>query len=105
MGHAPAWDGAGPIAVITAPGPQRIDGEPSVRAPLSLSPVPTAILALSDPLAFEVLDAAANLGVWVPRELSIIEVDDAPGSAGFGLTSASVLHRPMGEPANRRAPC
>jgi LacI family transcriptional regulator len=105
MGHAPAWDGAGPIAVITAPGPQRIDGEPSVRALLSLSPVPTAILALSDPLAFEVLDAAATLGVWVPRELSIIEVDDAPGSAGFGLTSASVLHRPMGEPANRRAPC
>jgi LacI family transcriptional regulator len=93
------WDGGGPIAVITAPGIQRIGGEPSGRAPLPLSPAPTAILALSDPLTFEVLDAAANLGVWVPRELSIIEVDDTPTSAGLGLASASVPFRPIGEQA------
>jgi DNA-binding LacI/PurR family transcriptional regulator len=93
------WGARGPIEVIMAPGPNRIDGEPSGRAVLALSPAPTAILALSDPLALEVLDAATHTGLRVPEDLSVGSVDDLPGSAALRLTSVFVPYRPMGEQA------
>lgn len=58
--------------------------EPARRAALELlrgdSP-PTAILAMSDVLAIGVLQAAAELGVSVPEELSIVGFDDSPAAA------------------------
>ncbi len=93
------WGPDRPLQVIMAPGPGRRDGDPSGRAVLALDPVPTAVIALSDPLAFEVLDAAANAGLDVPNDISVIGVDDLPGSAALGLTSVNVPYRPMGEQA------
>src|SRR3954452_22904747 len=42
---------------------------------------PTAILALSDALAFGVLEAAAERGIAVPGELSVAGFDDVPEAA------------------------
>ena len=39
---------------------------------------PTAILAMSDTLAIGALQAAAELGVTVPTELSVVGFDDSP---------------------------
>jgi DNA-binding LacI/PurR family transcriptional regulator len=93
------WGPDRPLPVIMAPGPGRRDGDPSGRAVLALEPTPTAVIALSDQLAFEVLDAAANAGLDVPTDVSVIGVDDLPGSAALGLTSVNVPYRPMGEQA------
>ena len=93
------WGPDRPLTVIMAPGPGRRDGDPSGRAVLALNATPTAVIALSDPLAFEVLDAAANAGLDVPRDISVVGVDDLPGSAALGLTSVNVPYRPMGEQA------
>lgn len=48
---------------------------------LRRSPRPTAILAMSDRLAFGVLRAAADAGLDVPRDLSVIGFDDIPMAA------------------------
>jgi len=106
-----AWDGCGPrldgarrgwgdsgrLSILMAPGPGRRDGEPTARAALKLRPAPTAILALSDALAFEALDAAAHMGRRVPQDLSVAGVDDLPGADARGLTTVFVPYRPLGE--------
>jgi hypothetical protein len=46
---------------------------------------PTAILATSDVLALGVLDAAAQAGLRVPDDLSVVGFDDVPAAAGAGL--------------------
>lgn len=96
-GARAGWGDTGPLDVVVAPGPQRLDGEPSGRAALAVSSRPTAILALSDALAFETLDAAARRGLRVPADLSVVGIDDLPGSAAYGLTSVLVPYRPLGE--------
>lgn len=48
---------------------------------------PTAIFAGSDEMAFGVLAAAADLGVRVPEDLSVIGVDDHEWSESYGLTT------------------
>lgn len=58
--------------------------EPARRAALELlkgDTPPTAILAMSDVLALGALQAAAELGVAVPRELSVVGFDDSPVAA------------------------
>jgi DNA-binding LacI/PurR family transcriptional regulator len=58
--------------------------EPARAAALELlrqaSP-PTALLAMSDVLAIGALQAAAELGVSVPAELSLVGFDDSPAAA------------------------
>jgi len=73
-----------------------IDGEPSGRAKLALSSAPTAILALSDPLALGVLEAATHSGLRGPEDRSVVGVDDFPGSPVLRLTTVFVPYRPMG---------
>lgn len=48
---------------------------------------PTAIVALSDVLALGVLDAARDLGLDVPRDLSVCGFDDIPPADPAGLTT------------------
>jgi DNA-binding LacI/PurR family transcriptional regulator len=73
-----AWD---PALVRTcrpnAPEPARAATLELLREP---SP-PTAILAMSDILAFGALEAAGELGVPVPSKLSVVGFDDTPGAA------------------------
>ena len=48
---------------------------------------PTAVFAVADELAFAVLDAAGDLGLDVPRDLSVIGIDDHPDAEARGLTT------------------
>ncbi|MCO6008977.1 LacI family DNA-binding transcriptional regulator [Actinoallomurus purpureus] len=54
---------------------------------LDADPRPTAVLAPTDEVAFAVLDVAAQRGIEVPRELSVIGFDDVPAAAPAGLTT------------------
>lgn len=75
--------------------------EPARLAALELlrseSP-PTAILAMSDVLALGALQAAAELGVAVPAELSVVGFDDSPAAALAtpALTTVAQPHREKG---------
>ena len=58
--------------------------EPARRATLDLlrgDAPPTAILAMSDVLATGALQAAAELGIRVPEDLSLVGFDDGPAAA------------------------
>lgn len=63
---------------------------------LSRRPRPTAIFAANDPMAVGALDAALELGLSVPGDLSIVGFDDMPIAAHVnpGLTTVA---RPYGE--------
>ncbi len=57
----------------------RVLADPSIR--------PTAIFAVCDEVGIGVIIAARQLGISVPRDLSVIGVDDHELSAMFGLTT------------------
>lgn len=76
-------------------------GEAAARRVLAAQPRPTAIMAMSDPLAIGVLDGARQMGLLVPQDVSITGLGDLPGAAQRGLTSALIPYRPMGEIAGR----
>jgi DNA-binding LacI/PurR family transcriptional regulator len=56
-------------------------GAAAARVLLGLDPRPTALLAMSDELALGAMDAAAELGLTIPGDLSLIGFDDAPAAA------------------------
>jgi DNA-binding LacI/PurR family transcriptional regulator len=94
-GLAEVWD---PALVRTCrPNAQ----EPARNATLELlggSSPPTAILAMSDILALGALEAAEELGVSVPSELSVVGFDDSPGAvqATPPLTTVAQPHEEKG---------
>ena len=81
--------------------------EPARRAALELlrepNP-PSAILAMSDVLAIGALQAAAELGVSVPVELSLVGFDDSPAAAVATppLTTVAQPHEEKGRLATER---
>jgi DNA-binding LacI/PurR family transcriptional regulator len=58
-----------------------------VRTILGGANGPTAAVCLSDQVALGVLDAAADLGLRVPEDLSIVGFDDIPAAEADGLTT------------------
>ena len=77
-GLGDAWD----ESVVRTCRPNAV--EPAHRAALELlggPSRPTALLAMSDVLALGALQAAAELGVAVPEELSVVGFDDSPAAA------------------------
>ncbi|CAN5806019.1 substrate-binding domain-containing protein [soil metagenome] len=56
----------------------RAQGRSAAEALLAQEPRPTALLAMSDRAALGALEAARQLGLSVPRDLSIIGFDDVP---------------------------
>jgi DNA-binding LacI/PurR family transcriptional regulator len=97
-----ALDDAGggrPFEEAGATRPTPAAGEALARAALGRRPRPTALLALSDTLAMSALHAAHWMRLAVPGDVSIAGIDDLPGSAAAGLTSALVPYRPLGERA------
>jgi DNA-binding LacI/PurR family transcriptional regulator len=75
--------------------------EPARRAALELlqsATPPTAMLAMSDVLALGALQAAGELGIAVPPELSIVGFDDSPAAelASPPLTTVSQPHEQKG---------
>jgi DNA-binding LacI/PurR family transcriptional regulator len=78
--------------------------KPARRAALELlqsDKPPTAILAMSDVLALGALQAAAELGIDVPAELSVVGFDDSPAAtlATPALTTVAQPHEEKGRVA------
>src|SRR5581483_4709738 len=63
---------------------------------LRLDPPPTAILTDSDQLAIGALQAAANAGLRVPEDLSIVGMDDVP-AAGMVTPALTTIAQPLVE--------
>lgn len=91
------WGDAGPVHAFEVPDSTRASGEAGARAALQETPRPDAIIALCDELAEGALDAAINLGLEVPRDVSVAGIDDLPGMEALGLTSVFVPYRPLGD--------
>ncbi|MHA7987613.1 LacI family DNA-binding transcriptional regulator [Rathayibacter sp. CAU 1779] len=60
---------------------------------------PTAIFAASDEMAIGCLLAARDLGLAVPRDISVVGIDDHELSQFFGLTTVAQFPRQQGEMA------
>jgi DNA-binding LacI/PurR family transcriptional regulator len=59
---------------------------------------PTAIFAHSDTQAFGVLQAASDLGLQIPRDLSVVGYDDIEMAEYVNLTT---VHQPLFESGRR----
>jgi DNA-binding LacI/PurR family transcriptional regulator len=81
----------------------RDSGRRAATALLDRRDRPTALLAMSDELAIGALHAAAERGLAVPDELSIIGFDDTPAAADAQppLSTVAQPHREKGETAAR----
>ena len=60
---------------------------------------PTAIFAASDEMAIGSILAARDLGLVVPRDVSIVGIDDHDLSDFFGLSTVAQFPRLQGEKA------
>lgn len=72
-------------------------GQEAFRRFSMLDDPPSAIFAMSDEMAFGVMEAARAVGVSVPEELSIVGFDDHELSAVFGLTTMQQSVDKLGE--------
>ncbi|MGR6915273.1 LacI family DNA-binding transcriptional regulator [[Actinomadura] parvosata] len=75
-------------------------GRRAGHALLGRDPRPTAILTNTDVLALGVLDAAADLGLKVPEELSVVGFSDSAAEEA-GLTTIRQAKQEMGAAAGR----
>lgn len=75
------------------------EGAAGATAILTGTSRPTALLCLSDRLAEGALQAASQLGLNVPEDLSITGFDDAATAAALGLTTVRQPNRSKGERA------
>ncbi|MCR6483481.1 LacI family DNA-binding transcriptional regulator [Amycolatopsis sp. OK19-0408] len=81
--------GSAPVVVEEAAGLSAESAMAGAFALLGRAPRPTALLCMSDQLALGVLAAAAQLGIDVPGELSVVGFDDTPPAtwSSPGLTT------------------
>jgi DNA-binding LacI/PurR family transcriptional regulator len=77
------------------------DGRAQVTAALASEDAPTAIVALSDELAFGAIEAVESAGLEVPTDVSVVGFDDIPDAARHGLTTVAQPSRTKGEVAAR----
>lgn len=71
-------------------------GDAAYRNLVALDTPPTAVVCSTDHLATGVLHAAADLGIAVPRDLSVVGFDDIP-MASFTVPSLTTVHMPVAE--------
>jgi DNA-binding LacI/PurR family transcriptional regulator len=98
------WGGSGPLTVFSVEpqpaqgatgetaerrAPPPAAGEALARAALARRPRPTALLALSDTLALSALHAAHWMGLAVLADVSVVGLDDLPGSSAGGSPAPS----------------
>jgi len=88
--------------IRAAPNSRASSGYQATLALLDVARPPTAIYAANDGLAFGALRAAAERGVRVPTELSIIGFDDLNYSA-FTCPPLTTVHCPIAELAQKAA--
>ena len=94
-------DPATPVA--SGPGHGRAAGRIAAHRLLDLPEPPTAVIAISDLLALGVMEAAAERGLDVPSELSVVGFDDIPAAAAASppLTTVYQPHTEKGAAAVR----
>jgi DNA-binding LacI/PurR family transcriptional regulator len=100
------WRSAGLDAttpVASGPGHRRETGRIAAHKLLDLPEPPTAVLAFADVLALGVMDAAAERGLEIPADLSVIGFDDIPEAAAASppLTTVRQPHTEKGAAAVR----
>jgi DNA-binding LacI/PurR family transcriptional regulator len=88
---------ADPGLVVPA-GPTREDGYAAAAALLAGRDRPTAIIASSDLQAMGVYRAARQAGLTIPKDLSVIGVDDLP-TAAWVDPPLTTVHRPLADMA------
>jgi DNA-binding LacI/PurR family transcriptional regulator len=71
-------------------------GDAAFRTLVTLDFPPTAVVCSTDHLATGVLHAAADLGIVVPRDVSVVGFDDIP-MASFTVPSLTTVHMPVAE--------
>lgn len=76
-------------------------GAAAMRRLLSLREPPTAVFARTDVLASGALQAARNLGIRVPEDLSLVGHDDTPLAKRAGLTTVRIDCTQLGREAAR----
>ncbi|MBW4720785.1 LacI family DNA-binding transcriptional regulator [Saccharothrix obliqua] len=91
IGEAPVWECAGS---------RRDLGRAGARELLSRTPRPTALLCASDELAFGALQAARDLGLRVPTDVSVVGFDDVP-EAGHAEPPLTTVRQPLAEKGRR----
>jgi LacI family repressor for deo operon, udp, cdd, tsx, nupC, and nupG len=80
--------GIEPDPALVAPGYFAIEGGyDALNVLLDLADPPTAVFAISDETAFGALWAARERGIDVPRDISVIGVDDHDNAPVVGLTT------------------
>jgi len=87
--------GVVPSAVFECAGVSREDGYEAGRALLTEAERPTAIVCQADVLAAGVIDAARDLGLSVPEDLSVSGFDALTGAPYDALDLTSVDHSPL----------
>lgn len=80
-GWLDALDPAGVATVLASQPNSYEDARPVARALLQLPDRPTAVLCLTDTIAHDVLAVAAERGLGVPDDLSVVGFDDHPLAA------------------------
>lgn len=95
LGHA----GVEPVAAAT-PNNSAEACRIAARALLTIPERPTAVLSYSDVSAFGVLAAARELGLDVPKDVSVVGFDDSPG-ASFSMPPLTSVRQDV--PAKGRA--
>ncbi len=92
--------------VVAAAEPSTVAGYPVALELLGRADRPTAVFCFSDQLAFSIYQAAADLGLRIPEDLSVVGFDNQTFVADAlrpGLTSVSLPLEPMGSWAVARA--
>jgi len=85
-----------PVVAVPLLEPPRAIGRRVGGLLLDRADRPTGIVAMSDELAAGVLDAAAERGVEVPGQLSVVGFDDTPTATAV-RPALTTVHQPMGE--------
>jgi DNA-binding LacI/PurR family transcriptional regulator len=91
------------VPVYECLGSGRECGREAAVVLLQSNPRPTAIIALSDELAFGAMEAAQRQGLSIPEDVSIVGFDDVPAAAHAapGLTTVRQGHYEKGSAAAR----
>lgn len=101
-GYAEALSKAGTpwsdVPVFECQGSSQSLGQEAARALFALPTRPTAILATSDRLAIGVLEAAIEMGLSVPKDVSVVGFDNTPEAASSDppLTTVAQNHLEKG---------
>jgi DNA-binding LacI/PurR family transcriptional regulator len=94
-------DGSTSLRIISTPVSEE-GGRAALFALLADDVLPTAVITMSDVTAIGILTAAADAGVDVPGQLSIVGFDDIP-AASWTTPRLTTVHQPIREKGRRAA--